>query len=526
MNKSLCSVWLLVLVVGMWPVLAFQKEDPAAQTIRAKIAEYRRAHEMDILRELADFLSIPNVASDGENITRNARWLTSRLHRRGIRARLLQANGSPPAVYGELPTPGARRTIILYAHYDGQPVVPTLWETDPWQPVLKDERGRLIPWSSLSSPVNGEWRLYARSASDDKAPIVAILAAIDALRDARIPLSVNVKFLFEGEEEAGSPHLPAIINRYADLLRADALLLCDGPVHQTRRMQVFFGARGVVDLEMTVYGPTRPLHSGHYGNWAPNPAALLTHLLASMRDTEARILIDGFYDDVRPLTETERRALAEHPHIDTQLRRTLGLARTEGEGRPLVEQIMQPAMNIRGLESGRVGAQARNVIPTEARASIDFRLVPRQTPDKVRSLVEAHIRRQGFFIVHQTPDIETRRAHANIVKLEWGPGYPPARTSMDLPVSRAVVRVIEEAVGRSIIRLPTLGGSGPMYLFLDVLKVPAIGVPIVNHDNNQHAPNENLRLQNLWDGINIYAHLLGRLGEVWESVERRTGSMK
>lgn len=525
MRKS-PSLWLAIMAFGLCSLTAWRGPDPRAQAILEAVVTYRRQHEMAILRELADFLSIPNVATDREDIWRNARHLAAMLRRRGARTRFLSIGQSPPVVYGELRAPGAHRTIILYAHYDGQPVVPALWESDPWQPVLKDERGRPIPWSSLSSPVNGEWRLYARSASDDKAPIVAILAAIDALRAAGIPLSVNVKFLFEGEEEAGSPHLPEIIETYADLLRADLLLICDGPVHQTRRMQVFFGARGVVDLEMTVYGPLRPLHSGHYGNWAPNPAILLAHLLASMRDREARILIDGFYDDVRPLTETERRALAEHPHIDARLRRALGLARTEGEGRPLVEQIMRPAMNIRGLESGRVGAQARNVIPTEACASIDFRLVPNQTPDRVRSLVEAHIRRQGFFIVHQTPDMEIRRAHANIVKLIWGPGYPPARTSMDLPVSRVVIRVVEEAVGGPIIKLPTLGGSGPMYLFLDVLKVPAIGVPIVNHDNNQHAPNENLRLQNLWDGITIYAHLLGRLGEVWESMKPRGDAAK
>jgi Acetylornithine deacetylase/Succinyl-diaminopimelate desuccinylase and related deacylases len=150
-----------------------------------------------------------------------------------------------------------------------------------------------------------------------------------------------------------------------------------------------------------------------------------------------------------------------------------------------------------------VGEMAQNAIPTEATASIDFRLVPDQTPERVRQRVEDHIRRQGFFIVSHTPSMEERRRHPKIVRLAWGPGYPPARTSMDLPIARALVRLIEEAVGTPIVKMPSLGGSIPMYLFQEVLGAPVIGVPIVNHDNNQHGANENLRIQNLWDGIEI-----------------------
>jgi len=469
-----------------------------------------------ILHELADLLSLPNLASDRDNIRRNAERIFSMLQQRGIRSELLQVEGSPPVVYGELLVPGATRTIIFYAHYDGQPADPSQWASDPWKPILRDkpleQGGRDIPWSSVKGSVSGEWRLYARSASDDKSPIIALLAAIDALRAAHIPLSVNVKLFFEGEEEAGSPHLQAILEKYADRLKGDVWFLCDGPVHQTRRMQVYFGARGITDLEMTVYGPARPLHSGHYGNWAPNPAAVLANLLASMRDTSGRIRIAGFYDDVRPLTETERRALAEAPDIEAQLRHELGLAWNEGEGQRLLELIMLPALNVRGVYAGHVGATAQNAIPTEASASIDFRLVPNQSPESVRRRVEEHIRQQGFFIVSRTPNLEMRREHPRIIKLAWGSGYPPARTSMDLPVSQAVMRLIEQTLAAPIVKLPTLGGSAPMHLFLDILKTPVIGVPIVNHDNNQHGANENLRIQNLWDGIEIFAALLAGLG--------------
>jgi acetylornithine deacetylase/succinyl-diaminopimelate desuccinylase-like protein len=276
-------------------------------------------------------------------------------------------------------------------------------------------------------------------------------------------------------------------------------------------MQVVFGVRGVTDVEMTVYGPRRPLHSGHYGNWAPNPIVMLAELVTSMRDSNGRIRIAHFLDDVTPPTAAERRALALVPPVDSALRAELQLGRTEGGGAPLVERIMLPALNLRGFQGGAVGAGAANAIPTEARASIDFRLVPRQTPERIRELVEAHARAKGFYVVHEEPTADVRRQHAKVVRMEWGASYPAARTPLNAPYARAVLRVVEESVGAPVIRLPTLGGSLPIYLFEDVLKTPLIVLPIVNHDNNQHAANENVRLQNLWDGIEVFAALFAGL---------------
>ena len=225
--------------------------------------------------------------------------------------------------------------------------------------------------------------------------------------------------MFEGEEEAGSEHLPEILKRNAALYSADALLLCDGPVNQTRKMQLYFGARGEIGVEMTVYGPLRALHSGHYGNWAPNPAAMLAHLLSSMRDENAHVNVPGFYDDVRPLTQTEREAIRQIPDVSGQLRQELGLAWTEGEPEPVLMRITQPALNIRGFESGHVGEKAQNAIPTEARASVDLRLVPDQDPEKVKKSFESYVKDQGFFIVSEDPDLNTRLAHPRIIKLAW-----------------------------------------------------------------------------------------------------------
>jgi acetylornithine deacetylase/succinyl-diaminopimelate desuccinylase-like protein len=508
------SLSLLMFLVAAAPAAA--PPEPAA--VRAAAKGYREAHEHAILREFRDLLALPNLASDAAGIRRNADHLVAALERRGVRARLLESPGSPPVVYGEKVAPGARRTVTFYAHYDGQPVDPAAWTGSPWTPVLR--AGRLEdgaaeqPWEALPSPVPPEWRLYARSAGDDKAPIIGFLAALDALEQARIPLSVNLKFFFEGEEEAGSPHLAELMAAHRELLRTDAWILCDGPVHQSRRMQVFFGARGMTDLEITLYGPLRPLHSGHYGNWAPNPAVALAHLLAQLRDPDGRILVPGFEDDVRPLTDAERAALRAVPDVDGALREAFALPATEAGGARLVERIMRPALNVRGLRSGGVGSGAANAIPSEAQASIDFRLVPEQTPAKVREKVERHLRGLGYTIVGQAPDAAARRASAKLVRLDWGPGYPAARTALDLPASRAVVRAIEEGRGGPIVQMPNLGGSVPMHLFAEV--APVIGVPIANHDNNQHAANENLRLQNLWDAIEVYTALMARLGHVWE----------
>jgi acetylornithine deacetylase/succinyl-diaminopimelate desuccinylase-like protein len=495
----------------------------SADALRARIRTYRSDHDTSIVRELREFVAIPNVASDAANIRRNAERLRGMLAARGVTARLLESpQGGSPVVYGELVSPGATKTVVFYAHYDGQPVDTTQWTSPPWSPVLLDKPleagGRPVATPASVGHMEGEWRLYGRSASDDKAPIVAMLTAIDALRAAGVRPSVNLKLFFEGEEEAGSTHLESILERNATLLRADAWLFGDGPVHQSRRQQVVFGVRGATGAEITLYGPSHALHSGHYGNWAPNPVTMLANLIATMRNDDGRILIAHFYDDVAPITPAERRALANIPSVDSAMRVETQLGATEAKNAALVERIMLPALNLRGIRGGAVGATASNAIPTEATASIDLRLVPRQTPEHVRQLVEAHLRARGYTIVDHTPTPDERMRHARVAKVTWESGYAPTRVPMDSPLSQAVLRATQEAVGGPVVALPTLGGSLPMYTFEKVLHAPLIVLPIVNHDNNQHAANENVRLQNLFDGIDVYGGVLARLGTYWAPV--------
>jgi acetylornithine deacetylase/succinyl-diaminopimelate desuccinylase-like protein len=457
----------------------------SAQEVRA----YRTAHQKEILDSFLEFLSIPNVASDKANIARNADFIVKALAAREVSARLLEVPDAPPVVYAEINPPGAKGTVTFYAHYDGQPVEPAKWATPPFQPTFKGDR------------------LYGRSAYDDKAPIQAILVSLDAMKASRMQPSANIRFFFEGEEEAGSAHLPQIVEKYRDLLKTDLWLFCDGPVDQSRKQQIYFGARGDTNLDIKIFGPVHELHSGHYGNWAPNPAMMLARLLASMKDDDGRVLVEGFYTGIEPLGASEKAALNAAPVNDEALRHEFGLARSEGGGEKLIELIAQPSLTIRGFSSASVGATARNVIPATAEATIDLRLVKGLDFKVQQDRLIAHIKKQGYYVTEKEPDMDTRLTYPKIAQIKRGSGYNAARTSLDLPVSKLVIATLQKSRGPLVV-MPTLGGSIPLYVFTDVLQTPAIGIPIANHDNNQHSNDENIRVQNLWDGIETLSSLL------------------
>ena len=432
----------------------------------------------------------------------------------GAASELLELDGdAPPIVFGRLDAPGAARTLALYVHYDGQPVEPSEWRHDPWTPTLytraMEAGGEPRPLPKAGEPVDPEWRLYARAAGDDKAPLSALFAALAALGEAGLRPTSNLVFFFEGEEEAGSPHLRQYLERYRDRFAdVDLWLFLDGPSHPTGRPQIAYGVRGIAELELTVYGPVRPLHSGHYGNWAPVPGRLLSQLLASFYDARGEVAISGFYDSVAPLGPAERAALARLPNEDERLRRELGLAAVEGEGQTLAERLLRPALIIQGMASGSVGDRAQNVIPPDAHANLGIRLVKGNDPEKMLDLVEAHIARQGFHVVRDEPDLATRLAHARLVRAQRLGGYPAARTAMDLPLGAALADAAARASGQEPVLLPGMGGSLPLHLFNDFLGQPCLIVPVANADNRQHAANENLRLGNLWYAIDLYGALL------------------
>lgn len=478
------------------------------------IDEWTRAHQHVLLDEYEAFLRLPNVATDQLAIRRNADVLMAMMQRRGLSPQLLESadRSAPPAVFGEWKVPGATRTLVIYAHYDGQAVDATEWANDPWTPAWR--RGRLdvspaIVKRDSSKPIDPDWRLYARSASDDKAGVFAILAATDALKASGQVPNANIKFFFDGEEEQGSPHIAEILRLHRAKLNADAWLICDGPVHLSGRRQLVFGVRGDANVNITVYGSKRPLHSGHYGNFAANPALRLAKLVASMKGEDGRVTITGWYDGVVPLGVDEKTALAAAPDDDAALLRDLGLMESEMRGVSLAESINLPSLNINGFRAADVGDQARNVIPVDARTTLDLRLVKGNTVEGQLKRLLAHIKAQGYLVLDRAPTDAERVSHAKVamVTLEAG-GYPASRTPMDLPIARDVAAAMRTLAGDSLLLTPTMGGSLPLFIITEITGAPTLVIPLANPDNNQHAENENLRVGHLWDGIATLAAVM------------------
>jgi len=508
-SQSLAAIAVCAVACGAHAQQDGPRPADAVEAARA----FHQAQGAEIIRGFADLLSIPNDAADAEDIRLNAETIAALFRKRGFAMELLETAGAPPLIYGELNTPGATRTIAIYVHYDGQPTEDDQWTHPPFEPVLYTgpiaEGGEIVPFPSPGDAIDPDWRLYARSAGDDKAPIPALIAAIDALFAANTPLTSNIKLVFDGEEERGSEHLDDYLaaqkDKFADI---DLWLFCDGPTHQSGRPQLVFGVRGVTGLDVTVYGPNRGLHSGHYGNWAPGPGWRLAQLLASMKAPDGRVLVKDFYESAAPLSGADRAALAAAPKVDEDLRRAFGLAETEAGGATLAERIMLPALNLKGLESAGVGVEARNIIPPSATASIGVRLVKGNDPQAMLDLVEAHIAAQGYHIVREDPDGATRLKYPLIAKVFRRGGYPAVRSRMDDGAVAPLIDALKAAAGDDLILTPTLGGSLPLYMFEEISSAPIVILPVANFDNNQHAADENIRLGNFFYAIEAYAALL------------------
>ncbi len=498
-------------------LILFLSTQVIAQTDIDKVRAYRKANEHQLLDEYFEFLAIPNLAFDKRNIQRNAEYIVAMLAKRGVKAQLLpsQTIGTPSAVYGEVIVPNAKRTIVFYAHYDGQPVNPEKWNAavKPYEPVFLsnsfEKGGKVLPKPLPTEAINPEWRISGRSSSDDKAGVMLIINAYDALVKSGIQPTCNIKFFFEGEEEIGSVHLGEILERHQKLLQSDVWIIADGAIHQSGMRMIDFGVRGDVNMDITTYGSKRPLHSGHYGNWAPNPALSLVKLLASMKDDDGFVTIKGYYDDIIKFTASEKKAFADIPSVDEQLKKELGFIKPDGGGKSLFELFEYPSLNINGIRSADVGANARNVIPTEATVTLDLRQVLGTDYKKQIGLVTDHVKAQGFYVTDKEPTDQERQKYAKIAKInsERG-GYNAQRTPIDLPISQQVIAAIKNTTKDPIAVAPTAGGSLPLIVIEKILNARVINLCIVNHDNNQHSENENLRLQNLWDSLEQIAALM------------------
>ena len=468
--------------------------------------------------EFLELLSIENVADQPQDLQRNAAFLERSLAKRGFTVRKLDNAAGRPLLYAQLGEP--RRglaTVLFYIHFDGQPVLPETWsQPDPFEPVVKarDASGqwRVVGRERLvSAPLDPELRVYARSASDDKAPIMMLLTALDMLQAEKGRTAVNVKLLLDPEEEAGSPHLGEIVRGHPALFAADAMLVLDGPVHSSGKPTVVYGNRGITQATLTVFGPRAGLHSGHYGNYVPNPAQRLAALLASMKDDEGRVTIAGYYDGVA-LSAADRASLSSAPDDERALLQRVGVARAERVGGSYQEALQYPSLNVRGMASAGVGAKAANIVPSEAVAELDLRTTPETDGRRLAELIRRHIEKQGYRLVDKAPTDQERAQHDKLASFKVGSVQAAQRTPLDAAVGRWAVQALRAPTapqpGAEAVRIRMMGGTLPTDVLVEALRLPFVIVPTVNPDNNQHASDENLRIGNFVTGVETIYSLL------------------
>lgn len=453
--------------------------------------------------ELKSFLSIPNNGRQIEDIKANITWLETAFQKRGFRTREVNTL-SNPVLFAEKKIGQNLPTVLFYMHMDGQAVDRSKWnQKDPYIPVLKkkNEDWEEISWSSLDSDIDLDWRIFSRSASDDKMPIVAFLHAID--QTDKTAIRCNIKVILDSEEEMGSPNLAKAVKQNLELLSADALIINDGPVHISGKPTLIYGCRGITSFHLTAWGPIKPQHSGHYGNYAPNPAFRLAQLLGSMKDEDGRVTIEGYYDGINLNKETKE-ILASVPDNPDDIHQLLQIHTPEKVGTNYQEALQYPSLNIRGLRSAWVGAQARTIVPDHATAALDIRLVPESDPDHLIRLVRKHIESRGFTILEKEPTQEERLRYPKIVTMTSRRATLPFRTDMETPIGRWLQSAIKSSYHQNPINIRIMGGTVPMAPFIKELDVPAVIVPMVNADNNQHSPNENVKLSYLVNAIKTF----------------------
>ncbi len=505
--KQLTTLTLLSL-----PLMTSAAATATIEQSRQASEQWRKQHGLDIINDFRDLLALPNVANNIDDMHKNADWIEAYLAKRQFTTQRLVA-GNAPYIFAERKTPNADKTILIYAHFDGQPVNESLWDTSPWQPTIRDNLtelgGKSLPWPKTTRDINPDWRIFGRSAGDDKAPVIALMAALDALEQAGIQPRVNIKLILDGEEERGSPTLDKIVSKYGKLLDTDLMLICDGPMHQSGKRQLVFGVRGARGLNLTTYGAQRPLHSGHYGNWSPNAAEQMAELLATLHHDDGTIAVKGIKDVIRPITKAERKAIDNLPVIDDMLKQNLTIADTRLKNTRIEEAIMQPAIVITGIQVGTTGKKARNVLLPKADASINFRLVPNQTVENLNQHMADHFKQLGYTLVADDPTPEQLTSHNKLLKMQWHKGgYRAFRSALDSDMALKLSDILTTLNGEAPLMTPTMGGSLPIYLFEEAIDAPIIILPVANFDNNQHGPNENLKIDNLWQAVDLYAAVL------------------
>ena len=437
--------------------------------------EYARAHREEHLQQLLALLAIPSIstlpAHQGD-IRRAAEWMAEQMVTIGLEEVRVYPTEGHPLVYGQWLHAADAPTVLIYGHYDVQPPDPLdEWETPPFEPTIR----------------NGN--IYARGASDDKGQLFTHLKAVEAYLQTDGVLPVNVKFIVEGEEEIGSPHLGPFIEAHQALLQADVALLSDSAILGPDQPAITYGLRGLAYMEVEISGPDHDLHSGVFGGAVRNPAEVLADLIAALKDERGRIRIPGFYDDVRPLSAEERALLAQIPFDEAEFRARAGVRQTWGEeGYTVLEQITaRPTLDVNGIWGGFAGEGSKTVIPARVGAKISMRLVPDQQPERIAQLFTDYVKRLA------PPEVQ--------VAVRYLAGIEAAIVDRHIPEMAAAVEAYTRAWGKPPLFTRT-GGTVPVVVMIGrTLGIPTILMGFGLPDDRLHAPNEKFAIENFYRGI-------------------------
>ncbi len=486
-------------------------------TVFSQQLEYKNLDKISLqyakasFNELHEFFSLPNDSYNPEEIEPNVKWCEKAFAKRGFETQRLETE-TVPLLLATRNYPNTKKTVLIYLQVDGQPVDTTKWhQPNPYIPALKEKdvnnEWQIIDWNSLEGEINLNWRIFSRSASDARGPDMMFLKAIDIINDHNFNPNFNIKVIMDFEEELGSPRLPKAVLKYKDALASDMLVIFDGPRHLSNQPTLSYGARGIATISLEVFGPRVPLHSGNYGNYAPNPAMKLSQLLATMWQDDGRVAIPSWYDGIT-ITDEVKAILRQVPDDEKQIQKDFGIASTDNIGNNFQEAIQYPALGILGLEAAWVGKKTRTIIPATAIAELNIRLVRETKGERMVKLLKDHIISQGYYLVDDKPTEEERMTHKKIARFNAEVSYGAFRTDFDTEIGEWLRKGMRNAFGKDPIQIRTMGGSIPISPFVITLGLPAVGVPTVNPDNNQHSPNENIRLGNYIDGIKTITSIL------------------
>ena len=478
-----------------------------------QIEKFAIDQDQKLFQEFYDFLSLPNDANIPDQLTANIEWCERSFKKRGFKTQRLKTDRLP-LILAEKRFNRNYPTVLFYVQVDGQPVDPTKWfQKDPFLPVLKSMNSKgewqEIPWDNLKKDYDEDWRVFARSASDAKAPINSFLIALDIMDEQNLEPNYNIKVIMDMEEEMGSPNLPNAVKKYRKKLKADRLVILDGPRHPSNEPTLTFGARGIATIQLKVHGPKYPQHSGHYGNYVPNPAIRLSQIIASMKNQDGIVTIDGFYDGIQ-ISDKARKVMAQVPDDENEIRRSIGISEIDKVADNYQESIQYPSLNVRGLKSGWVEKEVRTIIPSFALAEIDVRLVKETDPNRLIGLIKEHIQNQGYHITKKDPSDVERMKYGRLITFKSKISYTAFRTPIDSPIGDWLSSAIRNGFEMEPIIKRTSGGSVPISPFVNTLGVPAVTVPTVNPDNNQHSPNENIRVGNLIESVRTHLAILAQ----------------